>query len=207
LHLSVCLKSVLFYLFEFFKKLLWFCVALDPAGFFLSKKRLASGSACYGIGTNYTNYDTGPVPTPTFERSAIGTGTLLLILLLHTVYVSFKYLYWHGIGIAMSCNLWALQGRRCSGSTPQQTRLKWLADSGSGSSLAISCDFLCCDVINGRSRSQTLKIVLQFVGSLGSTLQRVDTAADPAQVARGFGIRIQFGQWARGDSKMEFFTG
>jgi hypothetical protein len=71
---------------------------------------------------------------------------------------------------------------------------QWLADSGSGSSMAISCDFfLCCDVINGRSRSQKLRIVLQFVGSSGSTLQRVDAAADPAQMARGFGIRIQFG--------------
>jgi hypothetical protein len=40
------------------------CVVLDPAGFFLSKKHPASGSACIGTDPNLSNYDTGTVSMP-----------------------------------------------------------------------------------------------------------------------------------------------
>jgi hypothetical protein len=52
--------------------------------------------------------------------------------------------------------------------------------------LVLFVTFLCVVTLRPQPEPVTekLNIVLQFVGSVRSTLQRVDTAADPAQMAR-----------------------
>jgi hypothetical protein len=91
-RISLLKKRINLVVRSFYTLRIMFCAGSGRV-FSWKKKRLASGSACSGIGTNYTNYYTDTIPISLLLNAP------LLVLILYCF--SFRYLYWYGIGIAI----------------------------------------------------------------------------------------------------------